>query len=239
MPLSKDLETAQTGYQKLLEEESFDYEKTEYSRPLSSCHGLFSYRVAFWTLSLLYVVTVVLSFAAWPSEPSSNMALYGIIDIPFDDKVVFMPDRDFVAPTDSMTGEDPWATLEPAGRGFIQVPVENPLAGGGSVIDSQYYCISMFHQLHCIASLKAAFDSMMNKSHTGDGHPLGHLNHCFDYLRQATMCAGDMTLEPAVEYTDIGRKGVEGWNVEHRCRNFQAMKDFAEGHRYLNSTGIL
>ncbi|KAF8865830.1 hypothetical protein BDZ45DRAFT_376097 [Acephala macrosclerotiorum] len=97
----------------------------------------------------------------------------------------------------------------------------------------------MFHQLHCIASLKAAFDGMMNKSHTGDSHPLGHLNHCFDYLRQATMCAGDMTLEPAVEYTDIGRKGVEGWNVEHRCRNFQAMKDFAEEHRYLNSTGIL
>lgn len=33
--------------------------------------------------------------------------------VPFDDKVVFKPDRDFVAPTDSMSGEDPWATLEP------------------------------------------------------------------------------------------------------------------------------
>lgn len=79
---------------------------------------------------------------------------------------------------------------------------------------------------------------MMNKSHESDEH-LSHLNHCFDYLRQAVMCAGDMTLEPAVEYKEIGRKGVAGWGVEHRCRNFQAMKDFAEEHTYLNSSGIL
>lgn len=79
---------------------------------------------------------------------------------------------------------------------------------------------------------------MINKSHDSDEH-LGHLDHCFDYLRQAVMCAGDMTLEPAVEYKEIGRKGVAGWDVEHNCRSFQAMKDFAEQHTYLNSSGIL
>lgn len=147
-----------------------------------------------------------------------------------------------------------------AGRGFIEVPVEVGLPDGQKVMEKQYYCISMFHQLHCLvsnshfqviyhfantdfllftqASLKVAFSSMTNKSEDSDGH-MRHLNHCFDYLRQAVMCAGDMTLEPAVEYKEIGRKGVAGWNVEHKCRSFQAMKDFAEQHTYLNSTGIL
>jgi len=26
-------------------------------------------------------------------------------------------------------------------------------------------------------------------------HPIERLSHCFDYMRQAVMCAGDMTLE--------------------------------------------
>lgn len=86
--------------------------------------------------------------------------------------------------------------------------------------------------------MKETFDSIMNDSQDSDEH-LEHLSHCFDYLRQAIMCAGDMTLEPAIEYTEIGRKGVAGWGVEHRCRNYQTMKDFAEEHAYLNSTGIL
>ncbi len=68
-----------------------------------------------------------------------------------------------------------------------------------------------------------------------------HLGHCFDYLRQAVMCAGDMTLEPAFDLTgpDAGTKGVNGWNVAHQCRNYQTMYDYAEEHRYLNSSGIL
>lgn len=68
-----------------------------------------------------------------------------------------------------------------------------------------------------------------------------HLAHCFDYLRQGVMCAGDMTLEPAFELTgeDAGVQGVNGWGVEHQCRNYQTMYDFAEEHRYRNASGIL
>lgn len=68
-----------------------------------------------------------------------------------------------------------------------------------------------------------------------------HLAHCFDYLRQGVMCAGDMTLEPAFELTgeDAGVKAVNGWNVEHQCKNYQMIYDFAEEHRYENTSGIL
>lgn len=84
MPFSKNIETSrQTGYQKLLDEESLEYEKVEPPQPLPSRHGLLSYRVGFWALSLLYVVTAAFSFATWPSEEGSNVASYGIIDSAF------------------------------------------------------------------------------------------------------------------------------------------------------------
>ncbi len=54
-----------------------------------------------------------------------------------------------------------------------------------------------------------------------------HLRHCFDYLRQALMCAADTNLEP-VDF-DLG--GVTGWRFEKTCRNFEAVKGWAEKWR--------
>jgi len=160
-------------------------------------------------------------------------------EIPHDQVVHFVPDSDFEASNSGMTKNDPWGALLPAGRGFIEVPAEIPLPNGETIIEKQYYCISMFHQLHCIASLKVAFEAMSDGMHDMHDHPIEHLGHCFDYLRQAVMCAGDMTLEPAEELKTLKVKVVDGWNVEHRCRNWKMMYDFAENHRYLNSSGIL
>lgn len=39
------------------------------------------------------------------------------------------------------------------------------------------------------------------------------------------MCAGDMTLEPAMEAVEL-----DGWGVTHHCRNFDAIREFAEAH---------
>lgn len=52
------------------------------------------------------------------------------------------------------------------------------------------------------------------------------------------MCAGDMTLEPVLQLGTDEVQAVDGWGVEHRCRSFESMMGFAEGHRYLNTTGI-
>lgn len=47
-----------------------------------------------------------------------------------------------------------------------------------------------------------------------------HLLHCFDYLRQGIMCAGDMTLEwPKEQKVGDGSK-VDGWGVEHQCKSW-------------------
>jgi len=56
-----------------------------------------------------------------------------------------------------------------------------------------------------------------------------HLRHCFDYLRQSFICAADANLEPV----DVEQGGVSGWGFERKCRDFQAVKDWAERNRFI------
>ncbi|MCJ1259228.1 hypothetical protein MMC24_007064 [Lignoscripta atroalba] len=60
----------------------------------------------------------------------------------------------------------------------------------------------------------------------------GHLNHCFDYLRQAIMCNGDTAMDKYAFTMDNGKliHGVNGWGTTHQCRDFNAIYDFAEIH---------
>lgn len=54
-----------------------------------------------------------------------------------------------------------------------------------------------------------------------------HVRHCFDYLRQALMCAADTNLEPV----DLELRGATGWGYERTCRNFQVVKDWSDRWR--------
>jgi len=72
-----------------------------------------------------------------------------------------------------------------------------------------------------------------------DGKPvrMSHMAHCFDYLRQAILCAADTALEaPAVMQ---GHLGVDGWNDTHQCRNFPAVFEWAEQFAYESSLPAL
>lgn len=61
-----------------------------------------------------------------------------------------------------------------------------------------------------------------------------HVRHCFDYLRQSLMCAADGTLEPV----DFSLGGVTGWGVKRQCRDYEALKLWAEERRASNSLGF-
>ena len=54
-----------------------------------------------------------------------------------------------------------------------------------------------------------------------------HVRHCFDYLRQAFVCAADTNLEP-VNF-ELG--GATGWGYQRTCRNFDAVKEWSEKWR--------
>jgi hypothetical protein len=52
------------------------------------------------------------------------------------------------------------------------------------------------------------------------GDPV-HLAHCYDYLRQAIMCAGDTTIEGKTKYGD-------GWGSSHQCKDIDSIMAWAD-----------
>lgn len=56
-----------------------------------------------------------------------------------------------------------------------------------------------------------------------------HVDHCFDYLRQAIMCVGDISLEHSVVPDEFG---FNGWGTAHQCADWQTMWDIAIERRY-------
>ncbi|TRX87838.1 hypothetical protein FHL15_011256 [Xylaria flabelliformis] len=68
-----------------------------------------------------------------------------------------------------------------------------------------------------------------------------HMDHCFDYLRQAISCGNGFTIEGHTPLIVKGEHGeastVTGWGVEHNCINFEALRAFQiEQERRYNMT---
>lgn len=82
--------------------------------------------------------------------------------------------------------------------------------------------LQVFHQLHCLDLIRhKIYDIPMRKENS----TAWHIEHCFDYLRQALMCNADTALEHAIEK---GGQFVEGWDVWHECRDWNDLRSVAE-----------
>lgn len=54
-----------------------------------------------------------------------------------------------------------------------------------------------------------------------------HIDHCFDYLRQAIECHADPALEPFIEADGTPMlHGSSGWGVSHVCRDYSALVEW-------------
>ncbi len=59
----------------------------------------------------------------------------------------------------------------------------------------------MFHELHCLRAMRNTIEiGWKTIGHSRQAHIL----HCFNYLRQWTLCAADVTLEPG----DFFKRGI-------------------------------
>ncbi|WQF82956.1 Putative mycotoxin biosynthesis protein UstYa [Colletotrichum destructivum] len=135
----------------------------------------------------------------------------------------------------SERSEAAWTRLIPMGKGWINVTTEDELPympGLDKSIPEKKALLSVFHQLHCLYMTRSGFfnvrDGHLDKVNTT------HLSHCWDYLRQSVMCAGDTTLEwkPA---NDIGSTG---WGYRHTCKDYTSLFIFAEQHRSTDKKEI-
>ncbi|KAL4249026.1 ustYa family protein [Abortiporus biennis] len=84
---------------------------------------------------------------------------------------------------------------------------------------------SMFHEMHCIRTIRYTLASGRREGLIAS---LGHVDHCFDYLRRAILCSADLTLEPgdALERDfTLDRVGMT-----HECHDWRAMYAVAEAN---------
>lgn len=107
----------------------------------------------------------------------------------------------------SYKSHDSILTFLEAGDGFIVVndPGKYNLPPGQDIESGgQMYDISMFHQLHCLFQIRNHYylwQGSIGRNNSKEiqeqllGPQEDHVHHCFDYIRQALMCAGDMTVE--------------------------------------------
>ena len=70
---------------------------------------------------------------------------------------------------------------------------------------------------------------------TGTRIATSHIHHCFDYLRQALMCAADTNLEVLDRETRL----TDGWGSERKCRDYQGVSRWAEEWRDSEDVGIV
>jgi hypothetical protein len=64
---------------------------------------------------------------------------------------------------------------------------------------------------------------------------LEHVQHCFDYIRQALLCAADTNLETA----NVTTGKTNGWGFERTCRSYEDVVKWAEKWRNNQETTIL
>ncbi|KAF2205679.1 hypothetical protein GQ43DRAFT_477169 [Delitschia confertaspora ATCC 74209] len=189
------------------------------------------------------VEKVVRDQALWNCQNNSSFDLFSSGDAsPKKDPVgeiaevteIFQAHEAFMKPP-SGSG-DIWNSLLPPGRGFVFIsnPEDFGLKEGQQTEWGQIFSVSLFHQLHCLGLLRKQYWSLMNSVLNGTSdsahelalkqHASKHTGHCFDYLRQAIMCAGDMSMEWPRDEPDGGKRiHVDGWGIPHKCKSWDGI----------------
>jgi hypothetical protein len=127
------------------------------------------------------------------------------------------------------------------GRGFVAIPDEalqylanpyylavNPTANG--------YSIASLHQIHCIYMIMRGYGDMKFKRPGHNQDHERHITHCFDYLRQSVLCAGDNALEGKSE--TLLHAMTDGWGNTHVCKKRSEHIQWVVDNRLSNYTGI-
>ncbi|KAK2061438.1 hypothetical protein LY76DRAFT_603285 [Colletotrichum caudatum] len=171
----------------------------------------------------------------------------------------FHPTTDFVPddPKKLFTNasiQENWLSIVPRGLGYVvmndteahgNLPVPLPEFAPRTV-----FTTSMTHQLHCLYAILESYAGLaVNGSAAVDMHshiPEGaqgseepwHLQHCFEYLRQAIMCAGDVALEGTQTTFPPGWTGSDGWDAKHVCKDYKQVYDYLDKNRALDDHWI-
>lgn len=97
---------------------------------------------------------------------------------------------------------------------------------------------SMTHQLHCLYAIAEAYSTVTSGRKVNKKETPWHVNHCFDYLRQAIQCAGDVALEGQQTTFPRGFTGSDGWDAKHVCKDYSQVYDYLDKNRVNDEVWI-
>ncbi|TAQ89786.1 hypothetical protein B7494_g1867 [Chlorociboria aeruginascens] len=138
-----------------------------------------------------------------------------------------------------------WDSLTPIGNGFVNI--SNPeiydlKPGISTATGVDRYSVAMYHQIHCLGMIRQNYwgliESLSDENMSSESrkevahHQLyrNHPQHCFSYLAQSIMCAGDLTIEWAKVERNGKREGVDGWGIGHQCKDPNAIRSWMLKH---------
>jgi len=151
--------------------------------------------------------------------------------------------------TPSPSIDEHWDSITYASGGVINISEETlravnasaeysvklaPEIGGGYMAS-----VEALHQLHCLNMLRQATyeDYYKDKAEPWRDSPQTlrfHLDHCIDNLRQKLMCDADAGI-----LTYVWAKGhpapFPDFSVQHKCRDFNALKDWVTEHQLFTT----
>ncbi|RMZ92008.1 hypothetical protein DV736_g730, partial [Chaetothyriales sp. CBS 134916] len=95
------------------------------------------------------------------------------------------------------------------------------------------------HHLHCLNLLRQALYLNYDYYHAKGEGPFRnndtilqyHVTHCLDIIRQQLMCAVDIGVLGQVWWNRTGPEAYVDFNTKHTCRNFEAIRGWAEKHQ--------
>jgi len=95
------------------------------------------------------------------------------------------------------------------------------------------------HHLHCLNLLRKALYYNYDYYHAeGKGAFVNedhivrlHVSHCVDILRQQLMCTVDVGVLGQIWWNRDAPRAFVDFNTQHRCRNFDTIKDWAENNQ--------
>ncbi|OQE05226.1 hypothetical protein PENVUL_c026G01293 [Penicillium vulpinum] len=156
----------------------------------------------------------------------------------------------------AINGKFPLGTLTPIPEDVFK-PIEDPDRWGlpeGIVAPfdhpnetdppkHDFYVISILHQLHCLNMVRFQFWQARDGVDLDTEHDAVkwnlHVLHCFEYLRQAISCGGDLIIEGSspIKVGNGHATSVTGWGVQHDCIDFELLRQFQiEQERKYNLT---
>ncbi|KAI0128578.1 hypothetical protein BJ170DRAFT_622196 [Xylariales sp. AK1849] len=159
----------------------------------------------------------------------------------FSQKIVtFQPDPMFLPENGSefwsAEVRQKWLSIVPKGLGYLHIknpdqyhdlPTKLEGYNGKYVVTT-----SMTHQLHCLHAIAEVYSAYSSGDQTRiPTEGTWHLAHCFDYIRQGIMCAGDVALEGRQTTFPEGFVGSDGWDAKHVCKSYDEVLDYLTENR--------